>query len=105
MLRRSGRARPVGSEELTMYLKGSIVYVRKYKRIEVLRGKVTGHHISGVPDVEIVELDSGEVIPALAIQVANQERLEKLYERQNAKQNEEIAHPVEAFYLNYPLGG
>ena len=83
MLRRSGRARPVGSEELAMYLKGSTVYVRKYKRIAVLRGTVTGHHISGVPDVEIVELDSGEMIPALAIQVANQERLEKLYEKQN----------------------
>ena len=83
MLRRSGRARPVGSEELAMYLKGSTVYVRKYKHIEVLRGTVTGQHTFGVPDCMIVELDSGEVIPALAIQVANQERLEKLYERQN----------------------
>ena len=66
-----------------MYLTGSTVYVRKYKHIAVLRGTVTGHHISGAPDVEVVKLDSGEVIPALAIQIANQERLEALYEKQN----------------------
>ena len=67
-----------------MYLKGSVVYVRKYKRIKVLRGVVTGNHISGAPDVHIVKLDNGDVIPALAIQIKNQERLEALYEQQHA---------------------
>ena len=66
-----------------MYPTGSTVYVRKYKRVEVLKGTATGEHISGAPDVQIVELDNGDVIPALAIQVANQDRLRTLYHRQH----------------------
>lgn len=66
---------------------GETVYVRKYKRVEVLRGQVTGRLAlvpgTEAPDVLVVKLDNGNVIPALAIQVTNQERLEKLYGQQN----------------------